>query len=149
VFNFTSPSSPCHLILKCNKNQKPKHNFPLNCQLIHVSQFIFIALLRFIGCFHADPIVNIGSLLLPLSTIFKYLSCTPAPELDSIERLYIFPRIRSLSPYHKLSSQMFQRLSKIFCLSCYTVHISKTDQIIRKIHLSCFWLFWHWERENH
>ena len=46
-------------------------------------------------------------------------------KLDSIERVYIFPRIWSLSPYHKLSSQMFHRLSKIFSLLLYCAHIEK------------------------
>lgn len=142
VFNFTSPSSPHNLILKCNKKPEAEHNFfklSVDSRLsIHLH--LCSALYWLFSCWS-----NHQHRVIIISFLNEYLNIChahqPRKELDSIERVYIFPRIWSLSPYHKLSSQMFQRLSKIFSLLLYCAHIEKRRNNKKNSPFSCFWLF--------
>lgn len=104
------PSSLKHLIPKNNKTEA-KISFLSNCQLVHVTQFIFISsavlycssLARLLACLFDDQIIFvIISVSFTKRKTFKSFALHTT-QLDSNERVYIFPRNRSLSPYHKFT----------------------------------------------
>lgn len=124
---FKSPHSapaPSNLILNYNKTEATNDS-PLNCQLIHVAQFIFISTMLFIGflCFMLNSRSSNRRQVASLLLFFNFLhgtrrfKCLPL-GIDSIERVLHNSEkliVVFVSQVHRCSGRFYiSGLSRVF-----------------------------------